>query len=54
MESHEDFSIREAREQEAVVLELRGDLDLASADDVTARLKAHRDAGEPVILDLDG
>lgn len=49
----EDFTIRESRSDDVAVLALRGDLDLASADSVTARLHRHRDAGQPVILDLD-
>ena len=36
-----------------IVLRLRGDLDLASADAVTERLEALSAAGEAVLLDLD-
>ncbi len=49
----EEFTIQVSRRQDATVLTLRGDLDLASAEGLSASLATHRDAGEPVILDLD-
>jgi anti-anti-sigma factor len=49
----EEFRIEEARRNGLVVLRLRGDLDLASADTVAERLDALSAAGEPVLLDLD-
>jgi two-component system, OmpR family, sensor kinase len=49
----EEFRIEEARRNGLVVLRLRGDLDLASADAVAERLDALSAAGEPVLLDLD-
>jgi two-component system OmpR family sensor kinase len=49
----EEFRIEEARRNGTVVLRLRGDLDLASADAVAERLDALSAAGEPVLLDLD-
>jgi two-component system, OmpR family, sensor kinase len=49
----EEFRIEEDRRNGVVVLRLRGDLDLASADAVTERLDALSAAGEPVLLDLD-
>jgi len=49
----EEFRIEEGRRDGVVVLRLRGDLDLASADTVAERLDALSAAGEPVLLDLD-
>jgi two-component system OmpR family sensor kinase len=49
----EEFRIEEGRRNGVVVLRLRGDLDLASADAVAERLDALSAAGEPVLLDLD-
>jgi two-component system OmpR family sensor kinase len=49
----EEFRIEEGRRDGVVVLRLRGDLDLASADAVAERLEALSAAGEPVLLDLD-
>ena len=49
----EEFRIEEDRRNGVVVLRLRGDLDLASADAVSERLDALSAAGEPVLLDLD-
>jgi anti-anti-sigma factor len=49
----DEFRIEEARRDGVVVLRLLGDLDLASADAVSARLDALSEAGEPVLLDLD-
>jgi anti-sigma B factor antagonist len=48
-----EFSIEERRHDGTVVLTLHGDLDLASADSVAARLEQLRAAGEPALLDLD-
>jgi anti-sigma B factor antagonist len=48
-----EFSIEERRRDGTAVLTVRGELDLASADDVAARLEALRAAGEPALLDLD-
>ena len=50
---HEAFTITETQGEGVTAVALRGDLDLASADGVTRRLQALRDAGEPVVLDLD-
>ena len=44
----------EDRSDDAVVLTLHGELDLASADSVQQRLDALAQAGTPVRLDLDG
>ena len=44
----EEFTIQVSRRQDATVLTLRGDLDLASAEGLSASLATHRDAGEPV------
>jgi two-component system OmpR family sensor kinase len=49
----EEFRIEEGRRNGVVVLRLRGDLDLASADAVAERLDALSAANEPVLLDLD-
>jgi two-component system, OmpR family, sensor kinase len=49
----DEFRIEEGRRDGVVVLRLRGDLDLASADAVAERLDALSAAGEPVLLDLD-
>jgi anti-anti-sigma factor len=48
-----EFSIEERRRNGTVLLTVRGELDLASADEVANRLDDLRDAGEPVLLDLD-
>ena len=47
------FRIDEDRSDDAVVLTLHGELDLASADNVQQRLDALAEAGTPVRLDLD-
>jgi anti-anti-sigma factor len=52
-ESVSEFSIEERRRDGTVVLTVHGELDLASADEVSARLADLRAAGEPVLLDLD-
>jgi anti-anti-sigma factor len=48
-----EFSIEERRHDGTVVLTLRGDLDLASAEVVGARLEELRAAGQPALLDID-
>jgi anti-anti-sigma factor len=48
-----EFSVEERRSDGKVVLTVHGELDLASAEDVAARLADLRAAGEPVLLDLD-
>jgi anti-sigma B factor antagonist len=48
-----EFTIEEHRRDGTVVLTLHGELDLASADEVAARLDALRAAGQPALLDLD-
>jgi anti-anti-sigma factor len=45
--------IEERRRDGVVVLTVRGELDLASADEVAARLDALRADGQAVLLDLD-
>ena len=52
-ETTDEFRIEEARRDGLVVLRLHGDLDLASADSVAARLESLSAAGDPVLLDLD-
>ncbi len=52
-DAREEFQIEEGRRNGVVVLRLRGDLDLASADAVAERLETLSAAGEPVLLDLD-
>ena len=49
----EEFRIEEDRRDGTVILRLRGELDLASADQVQQRLDALQAAGEPVLLDVD-
>ena len=48
-----EFSMYERRHDGTVVLTLRGELDLASAEIVQARLDELRAAGQPALLDLD-
>jgi anti-anti-sigma factor len=48
-----EFGIDERRHEGTVVLALHGDLDLASADVVRARLDELRAAGTPALLDID-
>ena len=52
-ETPEPFAIEETRRGETAVLVLHGELDLAYADELSARLAELRDRGEPVVLDLD-
>ena len=49
----EPFRIDASRGDDATVLTLHGELDLAFAGELSARLAELRDRGEPVILDLD-
>jgi anti-sigma B factor antagonist len=49
----EPFEIEESRRDGTTVLTLHGELDLAYADALSARLAELRDHGEPVLLDLD-
>jgi anti-anti-sigma factor len=54
--SYEDeieFELEERRHDDTVVLALRGELDLASADVVRTRLDELRAAGEPALLDIE-
>ena len=51
--SPETFQIEESSRNGTTVLTLHGELDLASADGLSARLAELRDDGEPVLLDLD-
>jgi anti-anti-sigma factor len=48
-----EFGIDERRHEETIVLALRGDLDLASAEVVRTRLDELRAAGTPALLDID-
>jgi anti-anti-sigma factor len=48
-----EFRIDERRRGDTVVLTLHGELDMASVEQVNARLDELRGAGEPVLLDLD-
>jgi anti-sigma B factor antagonist len=48
-----ELTIEERRHDGTVVLTLRGELDLASADVVSARLDELRAAGVPALLDID-
>ena len=49
----DEFTIEEHRRDGLVVLRCRGDLDLASADELAARLRDLSDELQPVLLDLD-
>jgi len=49
----QEFRMEEERRDATVVLKLRGELDLASTDALTERLRELRDAGQPALLDLD-
>ncbi len=48
-----ELEIRERTEQGVVVLELHGELDIASAADVEQSVKRHLNAGSDVSVDLD-
>jgi anti-anti-sigma factor len=48
-----ELRVEEEQRDGVVVLRLQGDLDLASADEVSERLDALRRAGRPTRLDLD-
>jgi two-component system OmpR family sensor kinase len=52
-ESTSEFRVDEERRDGVVVLRLAGDLDLASADEVSRRLDALCAAGDATVLDLD-
>lgn len=52
-EPTESFDLDERADGERVVVVLRGELDLATVDQVRARLGALRAANRPVVLDLD-
>jgi anti-sigma B factor antagonist len=49
----DEFTIEEHRREGLVVLRCRGDLDLASADELAARLRDLSDELQAVLLDLD-
>lgn len=51
--SIEPIEVTELRETARVRLAVRGELDLATADQVAERLRALRGRGEAVLLDLD-
>lgn len=48
------FEMSERREADRVVVALRGELDFGTATPVQQRLGELRDAGQAVLLDLDG
>jgi anti-anti-sigma factor len=48
-----EFSMEEHRRDGLVVLRCRGDLDLASADELSSRLRALSENVQAVLLDLD-
>jgi anti-sigma B factor antagonist len=47
------FQMQERRESDTVVVVLSGELDFGTASAVQQRLAELRDAGQPVLLDLD-
>jgi anti-sigma B factor antagonist len=49
-----ELRLEEERHDGVVVLRLEGELDLASADEVSRRLDALRAVGDATVLDLDG
>jgi anti-anti-sigma factor len=53
-EPQEPFRLDERRNGERTVLAVHGELDLATVDDVRARLDALQAERRPVVLDLDG
>jgi anti-sigma B factor antagonist len=52
-EPADPFRVEERRNGERTVLAVHGELDLATVDDVRARLDALRAERRPVVLDLD-
>jgi anti-anti-sigma factor len=48
------FDMSERREGDTVVVALAGELDFGTVSGVQQRLGELRDAGQPVLLDLDG
>jgi anti-sigma B factor antagonist len=52
-EPHEPFRLEERRNGDRTVLAIHGELDLATVDDVRARLDALRAERRAVVLDLD-
>ena len=52
-EPREPFRLEERRNGDRTVLAIHGELDLATVDDVRARLDALRAERRPVVLDLD-
>jgi anti-anti-sigma factor len=48
------FGVAELRETDRVRVELRGELDLATAEVVAERLRRLRERHDAVVLDLDG
>jgi anti-sigma B factor antagonist len=52
-EQADSFDVVERADGERSVVALRGELDLATVDEVRARLDALRASGRPVVLDLD-
>jgi anti-anti-sigma factor len=52
-EPTESFDLDERADGDRAVVVLRGELDLATVDEVRARLDALRAANRPVLLDLD-
>jgi anti-sigma B factor antagonist len=53
-EPREPFRLEERRTGDRTVLAVHGELDLATVDDVRARLDALQAERRPVVLDLDG
>jgi anti-anti-sigma factor len=49
----EELEIQEHHRGDAVVLTLRGELDLGSVEALQGRLDELRESGSPVVLDLD-
>jgi anti-sigma B factor antagonist len=52
-EQTDSFDVIERADGDRAWIALRGELDLATVDEVRARLDALRAAGHPVVLDLD-
>jgi anti-sigma B factor antagonist len=53
-EQRDPFRLEEHRNGDRTILAIHGELDLATVDDVRARLDALRAERRPVLLDLDG